>query len=433
MKIHLLILLAAVLLLLSACGTQAVDAPTSTVVPSDTQPPVPTSTPLPPTTAPTETPLPTPTVVPTSTPLPTPVGGGSGRIAFLQRAETTVENEPIVWNLMSVEVDGSGIKDLIEDELPGTIIDFRWSPTGDRILFTHGVRADSDQPYEFIHHIAAVDGGELEKVPPDGHSNLDALPIPEVLQEVDGYWSPDGTSIVLVSNRNNMDTQNNNSEVFIYNLQSQSLKQLTDRRIGDIYDSYTIWSPDGGSVAFVASELEGPDLIQGPAKIHIMSVDADVADVNASTTIDPQMDQISSLAWSPDGQKIAFESESDGDAEIFVVNVDGTGLQQLTNNEGFLDAYPQWSPDGSQIAFHSDRDGNTEIYVITIDGLVETRITDDPGSDSAAVWSPDGQWLAFSSDRDGDRDIFVMRLDGSEIRNLTQSRGQLDITPAWSP
>jgi len=81
-----------------------------------------------------------------------------------------------------------------------------------------------------------------------------------------------------------------------------------------------------------------------------------------------------SPSWSPDGTKIAFCSTKDGNAEIYVMNADGTGAIRLTNNPAWEDS-PSWSPDGTRIAFDSSRDGNTEIYVMNADGTGQTRLT----------------------------------------------------------
>ena len=79
----------------------------------------------------------------------------------------------------------------------------------------------------------------------------------------------------------------------------------------------------------------------------------------------------STPSWSPDGRRIAFQSDRDGNLEMYVMNADGTGLLNLTQNAAF-DGIPfiqhsraqlsAWSPDGRRIAFQSDRDGNREIY-----------------------------------------------------------------------
>ena len=94
-----------------------------------------------------------------------------------------------------------------------------------------------------------------------------------------------------------------------------------------------------------------------------------------------------SLTWSPDGSRIAFISERDGNLEIYVVNADGSGLTNLTNNPA-TDFVPRWSPNGSRIAFVSHRDGNSEIYVMNADGSGLTRLTNSPEDESGLTWQP---------------------------------------------
>jgi TolB protein len=102
--------------------------------------------------------------------------------------------------------------------------------------------------------------------------------------------------------------------------------------------------------------------------------------------------------WSPDGTQIAFISDRDGDVmaygdvvglvpEVYVMNADGTGQTNLTNNPT-ADDEPAWSPDGSEIAFRSYRDGNHEIYVMDADGTGQTNLTNDSASDIDHAWLP---------------------------------------------
>ena len=137
-------------------------------------------------------------------------------------------------------------------------------------------------------------------------------------------------------------------------------------------------------------------------------------------------------AWSPDGTRIAFESDRDGDSEIFVMNADGSEQTQLTFNS-LGDAGATWSPDGNRIAFHSGGGGvNFDVYVMDYDGSNILPLTSDPALDGFPNWSPDGSKVAFHSNRDGNFEIYVMNADGSNETNLTQHPGY-DVDPSWSP
>ncbi len=90
--------------------------------------------------------------------------------------------------------------------------------------------------------------------------------------------------------------------------------------------------------------------------------------------------------WSPDGTRIAFQSNRDGNAEIYVMNRDGSGIRRVTNHP-LSDTTPTWSPSGNQIAFTSDRSGSPQIYVVDVDGLNLRLLTRESYCDRA-TWSP---------------------------------------------
>jgi Tol biopolymer transport system component len=160
-------------------------------------------------------------------------------------------------------------------------------------------------------------------------------------------------------------------------------------------------------------------------------------------TNSPDLDE-TNPSVSPDGAKVAFSgaTQSGGYRQIYVVNVDGTGLIRLTDN-GFDDFEPAWSRDGSKIAFATNRDGDLDIYVMNADGSNQTPITIDswPLNDVEPNWSVDGKIL-WRSDRAGDNrnyDLWVMNPDGSGKKQLTSLvRPGFPIGPdvfsgSWSP
>jgi Tol biopolymer transport system component len=184
-------------------------------------------------------------------------------------------------------------------------------------------------------------------------------------------------------------------------------------------------SPDGARIAFTANSPT-----DGEWDIFIMNVDGTNL-LNLTTgrfderTGSPMND--ANPAWSPDGKRLAFNSNGD----IFVIASDGNGLVQLTNDPSW-EGLPSWSPNGSQIAFNSERGGNPDIYLINADGSGLKRLTDNPGADGSPLWSPDGSKIVFISDRDGNEEIYLMDPDGSRQTNLTQNP-ELDATTLWSP
>ena len=135
--------------------------------------------------------------------------------------------------------------------------------------------------------------------------------------------------------------------------------------------------------------------------------------------------------WSPDGSHLAIASSRSDDYELFVLDLDGSVVHQLTDNHS-TDDEPAWSPGGGQIAFRSDRTGDVEIFVMGSDGSGVRQLTDSPAEDWSPTWSPDGGSLAFASNRNGNWDIFVMRSDGTEVKQLTDSP-DADLEPVWSP
>jgi len=82
---------------------------------------------------------------------------------------------------------------------------------------------------------------------------------------------------------------------------------------------------------------------------------------------------------------------------------------------------------GNKIAFYSDRDGDDEIFVMNADGTGVQQLTDNDDWDISAVWSPNGNKIAFISDRYGDDEIFVMNADGSNVVSL----GQQGFPTSW--
>ena len=128
--------------------------------------------------------------------------------------------------------------------------------------------------------------------------------------------------------------------------------------------------------------------------------------------------------------QLAFDTDRDGNNELYKSNADGSGATNLSTHLNF-DETPVWSPDGTRIAFTSERDGNSEIYTASADGTGVTRITTNAVYDGYPAWSPDGTRIALTSLRDGNYEIYTMNPDGSGATRLTNSGGT-DYQSSWS-
>jgi TolB protein len=140
-------------------------------------------------------------------------------------------------------------------------------------------------------------------------------------------------------------------------------------------------------------------------------------------------------AWSPDRGRIAYVSARDRDADIWVMNADGSGARRLVRARGADDLYPAWSPDGRLIAFSRYRHGGGDIYVVRADGSGLCRLTSTAkGVDNTMPrFSPDGRDVVFASTRrSGAHEIVRIRAsDGGGATFLI--RGGNSLAPDYSP
>ena len=130
---------------------------------------------------------------------------------------------------------------------------------------------------------------------------------------------------------------------------------------------------------------------------------------------------------SPDGRRVAFESERSGEAnEIWLAEADGSNPVQLTHGPGLSQGTPRWSPDGRRIAFDSlGEDKHFDIWTIDADGGSPRHLTEDPGDEATPSWSADGRSIYFSSDREGSFDIWRVPSAGGPAERVTRTGGHL--------
>ena len=256
--------------------------------------------------------------------------GQNGRIAFYNGASST----PGVWTM---NADGSGQTFLRAGGGPA------WSPGGTELLFTRG--------------------NDVLRMPASGTSETIALngnyqPFWGTLY-FDATWAPDGTRIAATL-EDIVETDNPSFSVWVPGLEIASGENPT-------------WSPDGSEIVYVSHSVDTDGIrairTDGSGRRTIVP---DERPNRGDYTNDPD--------FSPDGSKIVFELLGD----VYVVPAaGGTPVLLATNGTS-----PAWSPDGTKIAFTSYRDGNAEIYVMNADGSNETRITNDPAAQLDPSWQP---------------------------------------------
>jgi Tol biopolymer transport system component len=274
------------------------------------------------------------------------------------------------------------------------------------------------------------------------------------------WWSPDASRLIFKSFRTGP------ANIFVMSPDGSDVRQLTD---SSAVEGGAHWSPDGSRIAFYSFRREREGLM------WVLSADgSDPQPVLKDQVPGPQTVCAGGFpgGWFPDGKRILYRGSEGGISALQICSVepDGSNIKIILSESGVMSFFPSLSPDGRKIAFTSDRDGNAKIYVMDVDGGHLRRLTNDeernpnedgsradpgPGDcedgldndgdthldgldldcriiDEYPTWSPDGQWIAFHSNRDGDFDIYIVRPDGSKLRQLTDDDDD-DVQPSWSP
>jgi len=227
--------------------------------------------------------------------------------------------------------------------------------------------------------------------------------------DADQRWSPDGARIVFTSDRSG------NRDVWVMDADGGNPTRLTTDPAEDLQPA---WSPDGTKILFMTDR-------DGDREIYVMDADG-TNPVNLTNS--PGTDDDDEAQWSPDGTTISFYRASD----VWLMDADGSNQRNATNAPGSADFDQNWSPDGTKMVFDSDRDGDREIFLMDADGANQVQLTFNGDRDSQPVFSPDGTKILFESDRDGDDQLYVMDVDGKNQQRLVESATD-DREPDWQP
>jgi dipeptidyl aminopeptidase/acylaminoacyl peptidase len=148
---------------------------------------------------------------------------------------------------------------------------------------------------------------------------------------------------------------------------------------------------------------------------------------------------IEGIALSHDGKWLAYDSDRNGNMDIFKVAFNGAGAEgepvALTSDPA-SDYEPRWSPNDNELVFYSRRFGTRDLFTVKADGRNESRLTDLPGNEYYPDWSPDGRRIAFSSQVSFGWDVFVMTRGADTVWSTPRranSSATATVNVRWAP
>lgn len=264
------------------------------------------------------------------------------------------------------------------------------------------------QPIAFVK--PGTGGSDLFLVNPDGTNVVNLTDTAG--DDLRPSWSPDGSKLAYTCLRQPDGSLAAPQRICVRNADGTGFTVLSK---GFEEHHSPAWSRDGSKLALISGTSGSSSILSfmfadgtGPFPIHTFQGAAN-----------PD--------WGLDGFTLLFNVPN----AIWTYNTLTQNSIRLTQSTG--DSRPRYSPDGSKIVFQSNRDGQPEIYVMNADGSAQTRLTNNPAWDTAPAWSPDGTKILFTSLRDDPMipALYVMNADGSgQTRVTTGSDGVWRATPS---
>ena len=200
-------------------------------------------------------------------------------------------------------------------------------------------------------------------------------------------------------------------DVWVANADGTDLRNVS---VSTYVDVAPQWSPNADRIAFESNRAGGRD---------VFTVSPDGTALVNLTAGNAALDQ--RPVWSPAGDSLAFLRDN----KLWVVDATGSNARQLSTLDVYVNGGVSWSPDGTQLAFASGDD----IYTIPVNGGQPVNLTNSPGLDALPAWSPEGTKIAYSVQSGPGDDIWVMNIDGTAKANLTMTPAAIEGGASWSP
>jgi TolB protein len=257
-----------------------------------------------------------------------------------------------------------------------------------------------------------VSGGRVYRVDSDGH---DLTPVSSSGQTaLSPAWSPDGQRLAFTQmgeGRGGIVVQSLAGGGAFLAPGSQTALNITPS-----------FSPDGRTLAFAHSDERGTDIYTANVVERCCA---------QRLTVGRFADNLSPT-FSPDGRRIAFISTRAGPPQLYVMAADGTDQELLAPFDygatGSSNA-PDWSPDGASVVFHREVSRSPQIFLVDVAGRRVRQLTSS-GRNEDPTWAPDGRHVAFISDRSGRRQMWIVDIETGRVRQLgTPGAARL---PSWS-
>jgi TolB protein len=239
-------------------------------------------------------------------------------------------------------------------------------------------------------------------------------------------WSPDSNSLLFTRFSDGYNSEP--ADLFVVDFSSSSVRVLISDGSGNVNLPGSSWNPLTRNIVFSSSrephdEIFLVDDYGGPGD------EIKVTNRANMVAYEPSL--------SPDGQWIVFEShelDAEGNGTIVKYKIDGTmPYQNLTNpDEDYRQ--PNWSPTGDKILYQKFSDGQWDIWIMNIDGTNHQKVTSGSGDKTDGSFSPDGQWIVYSSNELGLEfaNLFIKEVSEGNSNRITHYEGY-DGAPSWSP